>query len=66
MTCETCQHFYEKTSECRRYPPKQREHNDKIGFYFYQIYQRFPIVKPECWCGEYKERPTIYTEGEQE
>ena len=48
--------YSEPALECRRLPPTQATDKQKADPH------PFPIVSPECWCGEFDEKPEIETE----
>ena len=43
--CQTCAHYAEKPSECRRYAPQPTGSDNKA---------QWPTVSASDWCGEYK------------
>jgi hypothetical protein len=45
MHCQTCAHYFDKGSECRRYAPQPSEGDTKA---------KWPTVAAKDWCGEYK------------
>ncbi len=45
MHCQTCAHFYDDGSQCRRYAPQPKEQDAKA---------QWPTVGAQDWCGEYQ------------
>ena len=46
--CQSCAHYADAESECRRYAPQPTEADAKA---------QWPTVSAQDWCGEYKNDP---------